>query len=201
MAFNKILKVAIFLDYENFCISYRSRFKQIDKEITIWDDLNERMIKYYEKFIKNDFEIIEHVGTYLCVGMAENTFLSEEKKIKKHLQEIDRKMGFIVKYGYRKQAYKKGGIFQLGEEKGVDSEIICQMLMGAFLNHYDICILMSDDNDYLPVVSRIQDYFGKRVIQAGFRNTELRNQAYGHIPLEKSNPQFNKFDGIELDEE
>lgn len=78
----------------------------------------------------------------------------------------------------------------LGTEKGVDTEIVCQMLMGAFLNHYDACILMSDDADYVPAVRNVQDYFGKKVIQAGFQNGVLREQAYGNIALENAKPNL-----------
>ena len=66
------------------------------------------------------------------------------------------------------------------------------MLMGAFLNHYDACILMSDDADYLPVVRRIHDYyFAKKVIQAGFHDSKLRNQSYGNIPLENADANLS----------
>jgi len=101
-------------------------------------------------------------------------------------------MGFIVRYGCRTAPYRdKSGKFRLGKEKGVDAEIICQMLMGAFLNHYDACILMSDDADYLPVVRRIHDYFAKKVIQAGFHDSKLRNQSYGNIPLENADANLS----------
>ena len=95
------------------------------------------------------------------------------------------KNGFIIKYGGRAGNYRdKEGNFRLGKEKGVDAEIICQMLMGAFLDHYDACIIISDDADYLPAVDRVQDYFGKKVIQAGFHKSKLRERSYANIPLE-----------------
>ena len=186
MEFRKITRVTIFVDYDNFTNAYWENHRIREKNITIWDSLTDRLLEYYTKhFIKNEFEIADHTGTYLCVGMSDYFVNSEEKNKKKRFQALDRKNGFIVRYGNRNAPKRnKQGQLCLGEEKGVDAEIICQMLMGAFLNHYDSCILMSDDTDYLPAVSRVQDYFGKKVIQAGYRDVKLRNQAYGHIPLE-----------------
>ena len=194
MDIKKITKVSIFIDYDNFSISYRKKHRINEVDIPVWDGLSDKLLNYYrDNFIKNDFEVIELTGTFLCVGMSDYLLYKEEREIKKRFQALDRKTGFIVRYGSRTAPYKENGEFRLGKEKGVDSEIICQMLMGAFLNHYDACILMSDDNDYLPAVRRIQDFFGKKVIQAGFKNEKLRNQAYGHIPLELADSTFNTF--------
>ena len=193
MEIKKITKISIFIDYDNFSISYCEQHKIDEEQISVWVNLSDKLLDYYQaNFIKNDFETIEHIGTYLCVGMSDYLGFEEEREIKKRFQEIDRINGFIVKYGNRTAPYRdKNGTFRLGKEKGVDSEIICQMLMGAFLNHYDACILMSDDDDYLPAVRRVQDYFGKKVIQAGFQNRKLRTQSYVHIPLEDADAELN----------
>ena len=192
MELKKITKIAIFIDYDNFAISFCEKHRILETDITIWDGLSDVLLEFYKNnFIKNDFEVLEHTGTYLCVGISDFLIYKEDKEMKARFQALDRKTGFIVRYGNRALSYKNKGKFCLGKEKGVDSEIICQMLMGAFFNHYDACILMSDDNDYLPVVRRVQDFFGKKVIQAGFRNEKLRNQAYGHIPLENAESDLN----------
>lgn len=194
MEFKKITKVAIFIDYDNFSISYYKKHNIKETNIAIWDSLSDRLSSYYkDNFIKNDFEVIEHTGTFLCVGMSDSISHYTEKKYKRRFQALDRKNGFIVRYGNREKGDMENGQFQLGKEKGVDAEIICQMLMGAFLNHYDSCILMSDDSDYLPAVRRIQDFFGKKVIQAGFQEGKLRNQTYGHIPFEKADAELKTY--------
>ena len=181
----KITRISIFVDYDNFAISYCKKFNLKEEEISIWDGLCDLFINYYQtNFIKNTFEVVDHVGTFLCVGLSEYV-CKEERIIKQRFKELDRKNGFIIKYGDRIGSYRdKEGNFRLGKEKGVDAEIICQMLMGAFLDHYDACILMSDDADYLPAVNRTQDYFGKKVIQAGFQKSKLREHSYANIPLE-----------------
>ncbi len=204
--FRKITRVSVFIDYDNFFISYLDKFhpgtskEKRDKlmwdeigSMPVWDNLNDNLINYYaENFIKNDFEILEHTGTFLCVGVSE-MYNKVESKRKEQFKEIDRKHGFIVKYGHRTKGYWKGDKFQVGKEKGVDAEIICTMLMGAFLDHYDSCILMSDDGDYVPVIERVQDYFGKKVIQAGFKDVPSRNKAYAHIPFERADKTLGDY--------
>jgi uncharacterized LabA/DUF88 family protein len=188
MEIGKITRVSIFVDYDNFTSSYCKRHGGNEEDLVVWDCLCETLVDYYQRnFIKNDFEVVEHVGTFVCVGISD--FPSqEERKIKKRFQALDRKVGFIVKYGDRLGSYRdpKTKELRLGYEKGVDAEIICQMLMGAFLDHYDSCILLSDDGDYVPAVCRVQDYFGKKVIQGGFKNSKLRNQCFANIPLEQA---------------
>jgi len=185
----KITRIAIFIDYDNFTISYAKKWKVKRENIAIWDGLCNLFVKYYQDtFIRNSFEVVDHVGTYLCVGLSERYYVQEEKK-RRHFKALDRKNGFIIKYGGRSGAYVDPNTkaFNPGTEKGVDAEIICQMLMGAFLDHFDACILLSDDADYLPAVNRVQDYFAKKVIQAGFQKCKLREHCYGNIPLEQAN--------------
>ncbi len=184
----KITRVSIFIDYDNFQISYCKKHNMNEEDIDVWDILSDVLIEHYSKtFIKNSFEVVEHIGSFLCVGVSDFLY-DEEKKIKYRFRVLDRKTGFIIKYGGRQPGKKnrQTGKFELGKEKGVDAEIICQMLMGAFLNHYDACILMSDDGDYVPAVARVQDYFGKKVIQAGFHDSRLREVSYANIPLENA---------------
>ncbi|KAA3609653.1 MAG: NYN domain-containing protein [Calditrichaeota bacterium] len=198
MEIKKVTRISIFIDYDNFSISYSKINNIKEKDITIWDKLNGLFLSYYKnKFINNEFEAMEHTGTFLCVGISDFLVFEQEKLNKKHFQALDRKLGFIIRYGNRAPSKKdKKGIFQLGKEKGVDAEIICQMLMGAFLDHYDACILMSDDGDYIPAIRRVQEYFGKKVIQAGFHDSKLRNQAFGHIPLEKMSADFHELEEV-----
>lgn len=187
MDFKKTIKVAIFIDYDNFTIGYKD-YHGTEVDEKLWDGIVDELLNYYKtNFSKNDFEVIENAGTWVCVGMSEDPYREEKDEKKNIYRPLDRKNGFILNYGYRKPGRRDGAnLFHKGAEKGVDSEIICQMLMGAFLNHYDSCILISDDSDYLPAVRRVQEYFGKKVIQAGFHSTSrLREKAYAHIPFEK----------------
>lgn len=191
-------RVAIFVDHDNFTGSYCNRhsnggrigpFRTVDS--AVWDSLRDTLLAHYrEHFFIDQAEAIEHVGTYLCVGMS-HLWCHEQKKLRDYFRAMDCRNGYIVKYGTRAGAFIRRKDNQKpeihwGEEKGVDAEIVCQMLMGAFQNHYDVAILMSDDSDYLPAVTRVQDFFGKKVIHAGFMAHRLRERCYGHIPLEEA---------------
>ena len=124
MEFKKITRVAIFVDYDNFFISYLRKFhpgmKREEKDhlmweevgsLPVWNKFNENLLKYYkDHFIKNDFEILEHSGTFICVGMSEMLSRDEFKK-KEQFRELDRKDGFIIKYGHRTKGYWKDSKF------------------------------------------------------------------------------------------
>ena len=197
--YKKTFRLSVFIDYDNFAKSYKKKFRKKIEDADIWTEMSALFSHYYaDLFINNDFEVVDHIGTYVCIGLSDNIQTQKEKDLKTMFDELDRKKGFIVKYASRKppkfHTHKNGDgtttQVQLGQEKGVDSEIICQMMMGAFLDHYDACVLVSDAADYIPAVSRIQDYFGKKVIQAGYRNSRVRGIAYAHIPLENADAEL-----------
>ncbi|MBK8444223.1 MAG: NYN domain-containing protein [Sphingobacteriales bacterium] len=183
-----IVRVAIFIDYDNFSINFKEHFSPFHVTKSVWAALNELLLKYYKENFLEEYEQLKHVGTWLCVAPHDSTEGIEEKH--NTFDYIDRLPGNIMKYGTRvyitSPEGKKGT-----REKGVDTEIVCQMLMGAFQDHYDTVVLCSDDNDYIPAVKRLQDVFGKPVIQAGFNSrSNLRAMCYGHITLEDKEDNF-----------
>jgi uncharacterized LabA/DUF88 family protein len=183
----KITRLAVFVDHDNFVSHYCAVHGLKPEQVQVWDGLSQGLVRNYQRHFSNPaFEAVEHVGTHVCVGVSD--FVSkEEKEIKTRLSQLDRKNGFIITYGDRIGSYRdKDGNYRQGQEKGVDAEIICRMLMGAFLDQYDACVLMSDDSDFLPVVSRVQEYFGRKVIQAGFKDSKLRDQCYAHLAWERA---------------
>jgi uncharacterized LabA/DUF88 family protein len=189
----KTHRICIFIDYDNFT-SRLSSFLDLDEEnIDIWSTFNDKIINFISTSFPSLGKEIQHEGTFLCIGISDQIVIPElakqELKIVKEFEKINQNLGFIVKYGNRTAPYKdkKTGKYKLGKEKGVDAEIICEMFMGAHLDSYDIAILFSDDNDYLPVITRVQGHFSKKIIQAGFLpNSKVRSEAYGHIKLENT---------------
>ena len=189
------LRIAIYIDYDNFINRASNYLNCVPSKIDIWDQFNNSLLGYIKK-VDSDERKIDHRGTYLCVGLSDPLTIPElakqELSIVNAFQKLNQNKGFIVKYGNRTAPYRDNetGQYKLGKEKGVDAEIICQMFMGAHLDNYDVAVLLSDDNDYLPVITRVQDYFSKKVIQVGFLpNTKIRSEAYSHIKLEK---EFNQ---------
>lgn len=56
--------------------------------------------------------------------------------------------------------------------KGVDISLTKDMLSDAFLNHYDVAVLVAGDGDYVPLVEAVKNR-GKRVICYFFANNGM----------------------------
>jgi len=54
--------------------------------------------------------------------------------------------------------------------KGEDILLACDMVKGAYSNHYDVAILVTGDGDFVPAVQAVQDA-GKPVIVAAFHSS------------------------------
>lgn len=54
--------------------------------------------------------------------------------------------------------------------KGEDILLACDMVRGAYLNHYDIAVLISGDGDFTPAVQHVLDA-GKQVSVVSFKNS------------------------------
>lgn len=54
--------------------------------------------------------------------------------------------------------------------KGEDILLACDMIRGAYLNHYDIAVLISGDGDFTPAVQHVLDA-GKQVCVVSFKNS------------------------------
>ena len=55
------------------------------------------------------------------------------------------------------------------EQKEVDVAMACKMVVHALKDHYDVCIVVSGDRDFIPAVQEVQAA-GKRVEIAAFAN-------------------------------
>jgi hypothetical protein len=197
----QINRVAIFLDRSHFIRSLLQHeiISAPVLEIDKWKVFNRKLLEmyeahsgcYYSEHSKGYCRMIQHVGTWMFASkridlIAEKTpqnEIQEEINFLKHINQVDSIPGFIVSYGSRYKVRNQDLDLEL--EKEVDVEIVCQMLVGAFHDRYDACILVSDDNDFLPAVERIQNYYGKQVFHAGFQSGRLRAKCYGNIALEE----------------
>ena len=176
-------RIALFLDFENFSISYQDKFGTDSVPFEVFDQfINHTLQNYKRAFsLKN----INCVGVWVCIGMGYK-YEVKNPNIRKTFQQIGRLNGFIITQGHR----DADGI----KEKGVDTEIVCQMLLGAFRDAYDTAILFSDDADFIPAVLHVQSTLGKKVVQAGFlKNSKLRSSAHSHLRLELATPMLELF--------
>jgi uncharacterized LabA/DUF88 family protein len=60
--------------------------------------------------------------------------------------------------------------------KGVDISLTKDMLLQAFLNNYDVAVLVTGDGDFIPVVEEVKR-FGKRVVVAFWDTRDLNSDS------------------------
>ncbi len=190
-------KVAIFIDRGNFIQQLKNK-KLLNKDflpIDKWKQFNNILMSFFEYrcgFISevDDYKkhsYTDHIGSWLFVSQRVDLHhqetaqeeITQEKIFLEHMKKIDSLFGFIIKYGIK---YKSEGTMI---EKGVDIHLVCQMLLGAFRNEFDSCILLSDEDEFIPAIEIIQNYYGKQVHHAGFQADRLRAACFGNIPLEQ----------------
>lgn len=77
------------------------------------------------------------------------------------------------------------------EEKGVDVRIATDMIMQAWVDSYDIAVLVSSDSDFVPVAAFLQTK-GKKVIHGQMppRGALLSQKCWGSIDLFKLRSEF-----------
>lgn len=90
------------------------------------------------------------------------------------------RMGFVT-LKTRPLIFRGGAYIQ----KGVDTLLATDMVTMAFLNHYDVAILVSGDGDLAPAIDAVKAA-GKQIIAATFsrsRSTAITQSADQEIPL------------------
>lgn len=84
-----------------------------------------------------------------------------------------------------------GGDMRGTEEKGVDVRIATDMIMLAWVDSYDIAVLVSSDADFVPVAQFLQTK-GKKVLHAQFppRGAQLSQKCWGSLNLPALREEF-----------
>lgn len=77
------------------------------------------------------------------------------------------------------------------EEKGIDTMIATDLVRLAWEGAFDIAVLVSADQDFVPAAEHLQNK-GIKVIQAGFppNGMLLKQKCWGSIGLPKLMPEF-----------
>ncbi len=79
------------------------------------------------------------------------------------------------------------------QEKGIDTQIVTDMIKLAWEDAYDVAVLVSSDADFIPAVDFLHDR-GRKVIQAGFRGTgnDLAAQCWASFDLFERREEFQR---------
>lgn len=166
-----MLRVMVFIDYQNFNINLRDYYKKRDekpKPINYW-----ALGKEINKIIPFQSEVIK---TYLFAYEP----CEELKKIPYYDKyynwlNIMRKTPYLEIIEGRQELRTYEGVeldlndprTYYTEEKETDINLATHMVAKAFQNAYDIAILVSGDTDYIKVVETLHN-IGKIVVIAHF---------------------------------
>jgi uncharacterized LabA/DUF88 family protein len=86
-----------------------------------------------------------------------------------------------------------GGDMRGTEEKGVDTRIATDMISLAWIDNYDVAVLVSADRDFVPVAEFLQTK-GIKVVHGAFppAGSQLTQKCWAHINMATLMPKFKR---------
>ena len=155
----------------------------------LYHNLKRHNIKIKFEDIINKFETKrELIGVFYYTALLDKDFDEEKyKEHKKFLEKIKQIPKFnVVLCNLRKTILEDGSVHF--EIKGDDIYLATDLIKGAYENLYDVAIIVSGDEDFIPSIKLAQKN-GKKVINAFFPKSSsylLRNCCDGSINLRKA---------------
>ena len=79
------------------------------------------------------------------------------------------------------------------EEKGIDTRIATAMISLAWVDNYDVAVLVSSDRDFIPVVDFLETR-GIKVVHGAFppAGSELTRKCWGSISIPDMRDRFRR---------
>lgn len=172
-------KVRMFVDHSNFCAEWKraGQSSNFDKWETLADIIVRKMAD--KKIVEIDHCEMRGMTVYASVKPSEQSDI-ERKQERWLRQTLDGYQGVTVDISDKR---KNGGAWQ---EKGVDTKLVCDMLVWGMKGLYDIGVVFSADEDIAPGILCVQDDMDKQIVHVGFRGsgTHIRSAAWSHIYLD-----------------
>ena len=139
----------------------------------------------------------EFVGAYYYTGYTP-TGQGGGAEFGDFLKGLELQLGYFVKREprvRRKATCRKCRFtYKYGAEKRVDTRLVADMIKFAAVDAYDVAVLLSGDQDFVPAVEAA-NALGKRVYIAAWPQSgvsrELRVRCYDQIHLESGVPDFS----------
>jgi len=155
----------------------------------LYNNLKEYSIKVnFEEIIKKLENKRKVMNIFYYTALLDKAYnLEKYEKHKKFLEKIKQIPNFnIILCNLRKTILKDGSIrFDI---KGDDVYLTTDLIKGAYENLYDVAIIVSGDEDFIPAIKLVQ-VIGKKVINAFFPKSSsylLRKACNGSINLKKA---------------
>lgn len=188
-------RVALFIDFWNFTLN----MKKLDESFLIdWFKIPSAFIQYLQdRRLDGLSDALEYAGCEV-VG----SYSPHEVSLWNWSRTTLQKINGLTSTFLPRQKMEQGPVCtgaehhevpscpQCGKpmlgykEKGVDSTLVTLMLKKAWLNNYDVALLVSSDRDFIPAISFLQDH-NKKCVQAGFRGSgyELAQSCWASIDI------------------
>ncbi len=153
---NKKDRVVIFIDGNNFYHGVK-RILRSDERIDYQKLIN---ILLENRYLVNAF--------YYVAPLDKEAGYEKYEKHQNFLKELAQIPKFkVILCDFKKIKREDGGFFYI--VKGDDVQLSHDLLMGAFDDIFDTAIIVSGDEDFLPLIKTVRNRFNKRVENAFFR--------------------------------
>ena len=199
---DRLHRVRIFVDFWNFTLSMR----EVDSSFRIdWAKLGPILCAeaaiVAEPEAKGEFQGLNFYGSYNPRSEA------DRKHLRWATEVVDTFPGVSVSMDKRNRKHSPprcpechmdvptcptcGADMRGSEEKGVDVRIATDMIKLAWVDNYDIAVLVSSDRDFIPVAEFLETK-GIKVIHGSFKpkGRELTRACWGNVDLFKIRERF-----------
>lgn len=197
------LRVRVFIDFWNFTLSLR---REDDTFRTIWEPIGPLLAREAARLVdpnaKMSFEGVHVYGSYDASAndsSFRNWFLNILDKMPgvhanlRTRQRIKSPPKCPSCHAETSACSACGGDMRGTQEKGVDTAIVTDMIKLAWVNAYDVAVIVSSDRDFVPVAEFLQTR-GLKVIHAAFppKGSELSQKCWGSFDVKPLMPLFRK---------
>ena len=198
------LRIRIFVDFWNFSLELRRKDEHF---LLDWNPIGVLLTKEAGKIVDVSmpvsFEGMHVYGSFDPLKEADIKFrkwfsnwLDKRPGVHTTLLPRQKKKGYPKCPACQNEAthcVSCGNDMRGTEEKGVDTSIVKDMISLAWVNAYDVAVLVSADRDFVPVAEFLQTK-GIKVIHGAFppKGNDLSQKCWGNIDLTKLMPHFRK---------
>ena len=197
------LRVRVFVDFWNFSLSLRS---EDDSFRTVWEPIGALFAREAAKAVddkaKFSFDGIHVYGSYDPRG--------NDKAFKNWFTNVLDKMAGVHAVLLPRQRIRSapkcpacqrevpkcascGSDMRGTQEKGVDTAIVTDMIKLAWVDAYDVAVIVSSDKDFVPVAEFLQTR-GLKVIHAAFppKGSQLSQKCWASFNVTNFMDEFKK---------
>lgn len=167
----------LFVDGENLCIRAQESAKEAGKELGTRHMPNTYFWPPFQAYVPQSLH--QQAGMDIDTTIRSFYYTAVQGDADKLEDVVDaiRQLGFTAPRVFRKQRGKPS--------KGVDVQLTIDVLSNAYMENYDVALLVAGDADYVPLIHEVQR-LGKRVYLTFIENglsKNLKNAADSFRPM------------------